>query len=221
MKIAVISDVHGNLPALRAVLRHSRRRGAREFWDLGDITGYSPFPEECVRLLQKTIRFSVIGNYDEKVISPRKIKKIRSSSKDPDKIFSFVWSHEHLSVRSRKYLKNLPFARRCVIDGQRFFLTHKMSRKKNVGAVVSGHTHGFMDIMEEGVRYLNPGSVGRSFDGDWRASYAILDTAEAPFTFRNYRVPYDRRSLVSRMKKEKFPPRLIRSVTEGRSLEEL
>ena len=68
MIIALISDIHGNLPALRAVLKDASRVKVNHVWCLGDLVGYIPFPNECIELIQKKVSASVVGNYDQKVI---------------------------------------------------------------------------------------------------------------------------------------------------------
>ncbi|MBF0486248.1 MAG: metallophosphoesterase family protein [Candidatus Omnitrophica bacterium] len=222
MKIAILSDVHANLPALKSVLAHARARGVREFWDLGDMTGYSPFPDECARLLQKTCRFFVRGNYDEKVISEKTIAEIKQSSKDKDKIFSFVWSHQNLSKASAAFIRNVPQEIRIDCEGFKFFLIHQEPLKpKKADVVLCGHTHVFKDKKKAGVRVINPGSIGRAFDNDYRASYVILSVKKGTLGIFHYRVPYDQKPLLKKMAREHFPARIIRSVVEGLSLEDL
>ena len=64
MRIAVISDIHANLPALKAVLRDIREQGADEIYCLGDLVGYGPNPREVVDLAMKRFRFTLRGNHD-------------------------------------------------------------------------------------------------------------------------------------------------------------
>jgi predicted phosphodiesterase len=53
MKIALLGDVHANLPALEAVLSHARQHGVSEYWNVGDFVGYGAFPNEVIKLLRK------------------------------------------------------------------------------------------------------------------------------------------------------------------------
>jgi len=66
--IAILSDVHGNLQALEAVLEDSRSRGAQEFWCLGDIVGYGPEPLACLSILREQCGAIVRGNHEQAVI---------------------------------------------------------------------------------------------------------------------------------------------------------
>ncbi|MBU2102984.1 MAG: metallophosphatase family protein [Candidatus Omnitrophica bacterium] len=75
MKIALISDIHANLPALSAVLADIKRRKIGVIWNLGDSVGYGPFPRETLALLMRLGLRSIRGNYDDKVLLfPRKAR---------------------------------------------------------------------------------------------------------------------------------------------------
>ncbi|MFQ5619171.1 MAG: metallophosphoesterase family protein, partial [Rhodospirillales bacterium] len=64
MQYAIISDIHANLEALQAVLADARPR-ADVFVCLGDIVGYNPDPNECLRLVQETCQLAIVGNHDQ------------------------------------------------------------------------------------------------------------------------------------------------------------
>jgi len=109
MKIAVLSDIHGNLPALNAVLRHARANGAAgTMLNLGDSIGYGPFPNEVVQWMHGAQVINILGNYDKKVISKATIKKnqLGKSVKTLEKRTMFAWTNHVLSKKSRKFLKS-------------------------------------------------------------------------------------------------------------------
>jgi predicted phosphodiesterase len=109
-RIALIGDVHANLPALEAVLKHARDRGVTGIWNIGDFLGYGAFPDEVVRLLRQVEALSIIGNYDLKALNfPRKEKKWRGK-KHPLKWLAFKFAYEQLSEASLDYLGSLPEA---------------------------------------------------------------------------------------------------------------
>ncbi len=241
MRIALIADVHANLPALESVLAHARLCGADEFWNLGDMVGYGPFPDECVKLLHKICRRNVAGNYDKKVISKKKIEKMREKGKDRDKIFSFEWTLQHLSEEAVDFIRMLPSVQPVDVETRRILITHgspegdedgltpltplsrleELAKLTDAEMVLCGHTHLPFDRSAAGVRFVNPGGTGRSFDGDIRASYCLLDVSRDHFAVEHFRVKYDSAALFREMKACKFPERLIRSLLEGRSLDEL
>jgi len=82
MKIALIGDVHANLPALDAVLADAASRKADVIWNVGDFVGMGPFPDEVVKRLKEKQAISIAGNYDEEVLSfPQKAKEWAASKK--------------------------------------------------------------------------------------------------------------------------------------------
>ncbi|MFH1047465.1 MAG: metallophosphoesterase family protein [Patescibacteria group bacterium] len=72
MKMAFISDIHGNLTALETVLADIKSRGADEIICLGDVVGYGPHPQECLRIVRENCTVAVLGNHDAAVIDPAK-----------------------------------------------------------------------------------------------------------------------------------------------------
>lgn len=79
MKLAVLSDIHANLPALEAVLAGARRRGAEQYLCLGDIVGYGPQPEECARLIRRLGAVTVLGNHDAWAVRPVALSRLEVS----------------------------------------------------------------------------------------------------------------------------------------------
>ena len=69
MSVALIGDVHANLPALEAVLDHAAGQGVDAVWNVGDFVGYGAFPDEVVRRLRREGVLSIVGNYDLKVLA--------------------------------------------------------------------------------------------------------------------------------------------------------
>ncbi|MHC4568129.1 MAG: metallophosphoesterase family protein [Planctomycetota bacterium] len=79
-KVLLFSDIHGNLPALEAVFDDVRSEPIDDVWNLGDITGYVPFPVRVVELLDRRQVVSIIGNYDRKVLAFKDCQDQRLSS---------------------------------------------------------------------------------------------------------------------------------------------
>lgn len=244
MRIALIADIHGNLPALEEVLRDAKARGVVQIWALGDLVGYCMYPEETVAMLRKEQVKSIAGNYDTKILAFKKKKSKWKKKKDPVKFFSLRWTYEQLSQDSKEYLKNLPDRLALKEEGKKFLFVHGTTdaadepltpdtpdkrfselaapaRKADADAVLCAHSHLFFDKHADGVRFINPGSVGRPFDNDPRASYAILDITEKDLTVSNIRISYDKDELIKKMKNEKFPPELLQAVIQGKSLDRI
>ena len=106
--IAVVSDVHGNLPALEAVLADCEKQGIERIWNLGDFVGYVPFPNETIDLLRERCEESIIGNYDLKVMSFDETSEKWKIKKSDEKYISFKWNSAALTKASRRYLEGLP-----------------------------------------------------------------------------------------------------------------
>lgn len=212
MKLTLIADVHGNLPALEAVLRHARAQGASQtILNLGDLTGYGPYPEEVVRWSRSPQIISILGDYDKKVLSDKQRKTGWRRVKTADKRYMFSWTYQALSKRSRKYLRALPESRLIELEGVKIHMTHgspgspqdyvgadtsrerlvALAAMSDASVVLSGHTHQAFSRKVEGVLFINPGTVGRPDDGDPRASYAILEIEKGKLEVAHFRVPYN------------------------------
>jgi predicted phosphodiesterase len=94
-KIALLGDVHANLPALETVIAHATSLGVKEFWNIGDFVGYGAFPDQVVEQMKAKKFINIIGNYDLKVLKfPKKSKKWRDS-KHPLKWLAFKWAYDN------------------------------------------------------------------------------------------------------------------------------
>ena len=221
MRIALLPDIHANLPALEAVLADADREGATEAFHLGDLVGYAPWPDEVVALLRQRGITGVAGNYDSTVASDYAHCGCRyeDAEQEAQSHVSYAWTRAHVSPATKAHLATLPFRLDLVasgghLAGPRAILVHgtptlntlywtedrpdDFSRKMaaHAGAragdlLAFGHTHRPWHRVLDGVQFLNAGSVGRPKDGDWRASYALVDLGTAGITTRVRRVEYD------------------------------
>jgi putative phosphoesterase len=208
--VAVLSDVHGNLPAIEAALADCNNRDIDRIWNLGDFVGYVPFPNEVIERLRDSGALSIIGNYDLKVLSFARKKQQWKKQKSADKFAVFEWNYKALSRTNRKYLGALPKTRRIKIAGLTVLLTHGSPASENEGilatmparrlkelavmaeadVILAGHTHRPMTRRTGKVIFLNPGSVGQP-EGDPRASYMVLRFANGRVTIKHHLVKYN------------------------------
>jgi putative phosphoesterase len=240
IKVAVVSDVHGNLPALEAAMEDCDKQGADHVWNLGDFLGYVPFPNEVVELLRKRCQASIIGNYDLKVLSFGENSKKWKIKKSDEKYISFEWNSRALSGKNRRYLEGLPKTKRIEAGGVSVLLTHgspaseeegliestpaerlcELAKIAGTDVVLSGHTHRPMARREGGVLFVNAGSVGRP-EGDRRATYAILRFANGQVRVEHRLVEYDIELSAEAIRKAKLPEGFVDVLNKAASLDTL
>lgn len=219
-RIALISDVHGNLPALKSVLADVGDAGVDEIWCLGDLIGYGAQPDECVALARESCDVCLIGNHDLVVID-----KLDISDFSMNAAVAAQWTGENVSQETRDWLGKLEPADTSRALG----LYHASPRDPvweyvlsalladlcmdamgpRVGAV--GHSHvalyfwrkegtsasgelapgGTEYDLSEGEWIVNPGSVGQPRDGDPRAAWMLLDTERWTASWRRVEYPID------------------------------
>jgi putative phosphoesterase len=239
--IAVVSDIHANLPALEAVWNHAKERGAEEIWNMGDHVGYSAFPNETIEWLIKHDAVSVLGDYDSRVLQVKKKRSEWQRSKDPIKLEGMLWSRRSLSRSNLRYLKDLPKKRTLKRKGHSFRLNHgspaaldeglasststkrlrKLAKMVKVDAVLSGDSHRPFKREVEGVTFINPGSVGRADDGDPRASYGLLKVKRKGFKVKLYRVEYDVDRAMGAIRQAGLPEEFAQMMLQGRNFNDI
>ncbi len=112
MIIALLSDVHANLPALEAVLADIDRRGdADAIYHLGDLVGYAPWPNETVALLEQRGIPGIAGNYDSTVATDYKHCGCKYEDPRQEELshVSYAWTRRNVSPEAKRYLGALPF----------------------------------------------------------------------------------------------------------------
>ena len=239
--IALLSDVHGNLPALEAVLEDAAHRQIAEIWNLGDMLGYGPFPNEVLGRLREVAKVNIVGNYDRKVLDFARKRDKWKRKKPPAKFIAFQWNDAHLDAAGRDFLTLLPEQARRTVGGFDVLLVHgspasidellgsdtpnqrlrELARFAQADIVVCGHSHeAFVRHVEE-VWFVNPGSVGRPEAGDWRASYALLEFSDGGLKVGHRRVPYDIDRVARAVHAAGLPGEFIDVFRKGKSLDQL
>ena len=238
MKIAVLSDIHGNRHALNAVLRHARGQGAAQrILNLGDSIGYGPDPEGVITEIQGAGFINLIGDYDQKVLSKQHRQESWKTVKNPDKRAMFAWTYQALSKPAKKFLKSLPETRILNLESLRVMLTHgspeshaehlgpdtpdsrlkALAGSANVDVILCGHSHQAFIHRSGGTLFLNPGSVGRPDDGDPRASYAVLELREGKAAAQIFRVPYNITKAVQALRRTGLPTIFEEVLRQGKN----
>jgi predicted phosphodiesterase len=219
MRVAVISDIHANLPALEAVLEEIEALAPDEIWCLGDVVGYGAQPDECTEAVRERCDLCLVGNHDLAVLDELDISSFSAAAAD-----AVRWTQENAADATTEFLSGLKPAGEQAEVG----LFHASPRDpvweyvlavdqadecldlQSQRVCLIGHSHialfftrpgadddtrgaqaegGVTLDLGEGEWLVNPGSVGQPRDGDPRAAWLELDTGE--WSARYHRTIYD------------------------------
>ena len=215
--IAIISDIHGNLPALRAVLDAAGRLGCDRIISLGDVTGYYAEPGGCIDLLIERGALQLLGNHDSYLVMGTGCPRSR--------VVNQLLEHQRKAV-TPKQVRFLATLKSRHDEGANSFVhggwtdpldqyVYEVSEKALPGSserYFSGHTHVQVLAEVNGKTYCNPGSVGQPRDGDSRAAFATLEGKDIAL----HRVAYDIDATVRAMREAGFEePRLWENLYIG------
>jgi predicted phosphodiesterase len=239
MRIAVLSDIHANLPALDAVLDDAGDVDA--VWHLGDVVGYGPDPDGVVARLREIGAVGVRGNHDAAACGGTEIDWF-----NPDARRAMEWTRAAISPATLEWLAALP--ERRTMEGSELvhgshrepiweYVTSAAVARANLATLTAtiglhGHTHipvawlddgGRVDLVRPGDgasleldgrrALINPGSVGQPRDGDPAAAYAILDPETG--AVRWHRVRYDVAAVQGAMRDAGLPASLSARLSVG------
>jgi diadenosine tetraphosphatase ApaH/serine/threonine PP2A family protein phosphatase len=239
VRAAVLSDIHGNLVALEAVL--SAAGPVDAVWHLGDVVGYGPDPDGVVGRLEAIGAVGVSGNHDLAAVGGREIDLF-----NPEAKAAMEWTRTRIGPPTRAWLTALPRTHReggmTLVHGSPRdpvweYITSTPVARANLAVLetpigLHGHTHvpmawadrdGRVEAITPGPgsvfrldgrpALLNPGSVGQPRDGDPRASWLEIDTEERVATWR--RVAYDIEAVRTAMLDAGLPGRLAERIRVG------
>lgn len=220
MRIALLSDVHGNRPAFEAVLADVDAAGVDAIWCLGDLVGYGAEPDACVALARERCDVCLAGNHDLVVTGDIDIKDF-----SPGAAIAAQWTRDTIGPDALEFLRGL----RPVDESHEVCAYHASPRDPvweyvlsgtqadgcmdamaaRIGAV--GHSHVALFFQRDGGRevvgatapagteldvssgewLVNPGGVGQPRDGDARAAWLLLDTGDWVASWRRVEYPID------------------------------
>jgi predicted phosphodiesterase len=208
MRVAVLSDVHGNARALEAVLEDAGQV------DLvvanGDLLSFGPGPAETLRLLRSLPNVVFVSGNNDRYLIERRWEARPSDGWEAESFANLRWTAEQIGPAGLDFVASWPFDQRIDLGGgARVF--HASPLADNVGMfpwtadsqlswmvrdvperlVICGHTHLVMDRRLGSHRIISDGSAGFPFDHDVRLSYIVLDDAAGRITLEPRRVGYD------------------------------
>lgn len=244
-RLLLLADLHGNFPALEAIDRAVDCSSFDHIVNCGDSLVYAPFPKETLRWLQQQRVLSIRGNTDNKVVEilcgkvPRKPKK-------EEKRIMYTSTAASLDEQGRRQLLAMPETARLVLaeagddtskdltlgiyhgspaDPEEFLFADtpdsrfaELAMQVRCRLVVTGHSHSPYHKIVCGVHFINPGSAGRMFDGDPRASCAIVDIEAEHIAVRHLRINYDIERVVAELARQHLPEIYATMFRQGRKL---
>jgi predicted phosphodiesterase len=212
--VTIFGDIHGNLPALEAVLADMKTRDLAPDYCLGDLVGYGTFPNEVIQTIMDRNIPTLMGNYDLGVGNNSDDCGCAYTSKEAEALGkrSIAWTNEHTAADNKLYLRQLTDQIPLQLDGLRIRLVHGSPRKINeylyeerpdatmerlldlaaADVLVCGHTHiPYHRILPSGRHVVNAGSVGKPKDRNPEACYAVLEAIDKKLRVTFRRVQYD------------------------------
>lgn len=204
MRVAALGDVHGNAPALAAVLADVQSQGLRHLLVTGDFVGYYYHPDHVLALFDGWTIDAVQGNHEGLLAAGRHDPAVLEQHR---RYFGHgLDAALRLSPAAVEWLTGLPHRRTLALGNRSLLLCHGAPWDRDayvypdalddlarcageaVDVIVMGHTHYPLVRTINGRLLVNPGSVGQPRDGDLRASWAALDLGALAAEIR--RVPY-------------------------------
>ena len=242
MRVAIVSDIHGNRHAFEAVLDDVRNTGARELWCLGDVVGYGADPDDCCALARRHAAVCLAGNHDLAVTGELPLDEFSRGA-----ALAARWTQEVIADENLEWLRSL--RPQAAEDGVGLY--HASPRDPVWEYVLSallaelcldaapervclvGHSHVALSFQRPegepatgtarrggeaadlgaGEWLLNPGSVGQPRDGDARAAWLLLDTAGWRAQWR--RIEYDVAGAAAAIRAARLPDSLAERLEYG------
>jgi putative phosphoesterase len=226
--VAVITDIHGNLPALEASLAAIEVIGVDAIYCGGDLVGYGPHPNEVCRLIEERGVPTIYGNYDYAIgrdLEDCGCAYVTQHDRELGQR-SVDWTLAHTDQHSKDFVRGLPFDLRFELGEQRVRLVHGSPRRVNeylfedkpvrtferiaaladCDVLIFGHTHKPWIHAYGGVLFVNCGSVGKPKDGDPRCAFAVLELDGGGRVRASIeRVPYDARTVAREVEAAGLP----------------
>jgi predicted phosphodiesterase len=212
VRIGLFSDVHSNYHALEAVLADMARRRVDRLICLGDVTMKGPLPRECVERVRDLGCPVLLGNTDSAYqparhpsnYPPRNQTQVAAQA-------DFERHVQVLSEADQLWLASLPMTLTEVVEGAQLEFFHatpednylltmpwapteqfaSLRQSAETAVAAFGHSHRPFIRFPQGWMAINTGSVGAPYDGDWRASYVILELEGGATSAQLLRVPFD------------------------------
>lgn len=226
MKVAVLSDIHGNFQALESVMEDVKANNCEQVFCLGDLAMAGPQPRMVIDYVRKQNNWTVIQGNTDKMISDFS-PEILQNVKNNFPVMANALADDVIFIEEDKkdYLRNLPAQKELTLEGVKVLLVHGSPRRKNedilpdmplkvieemlegtdADLIFCGHTHvpaGYQTNKKQTV--VNVGSVGRPMTDEPKACYVIADFQDGGFSIEHRFIDYDRQTAADIMSARNF-----------------
>lgn len=242
MRLAIISDVHANLPALEAVLEQIQSMALDRIVCLGDVVGYGAEPDQCASLVREACDFTLLGNHDAATTGAMDEGYYYEAARDVIR-----WTRQHLSDDNYEWLYGLPFTRMegdiaffhsaPIMPSGFFYVVHPSEAQthtrvfdalKSISFIGHAHLTEIFAITRRKAKkvrasdvaptndvkfIVNVGSVGQPRDHDPRACFVVWDSEQRTLDFQ--RVEYDIDAAARRIVEAGFDEKFAKRLYKG------
>lgn len=240
MKIAVISDIHSNIEALKAVLKDIDERQADTVACAGDLVGYLPFPNEVIDLVRRKNIDCVMGNYDDAIGNTRPVCGCEYKDDRARELGerSLAWTNKCVTEENKAFLRGLPREINLTINNYNVKIVHGSPKHLNeylyedisddylkellaesrTDVLICGHTHiPYHKKLNNNKHLINAGSVGKPKHGGPQATYTLIEIDKV-VTVKFHKVPYDFESTAFAVLSSGLPEEFAAEIRTGRAI---
>ena len=244
MRILYVSDIHANYPALQSAVNHFRLPFDL-ILNGGDTLVYGPFPNETINWMRENQALSILGNTDRHILTLLNGDTFKKPKKAEKRIM-YGWTVAELSPENRTWLRDQPLSRTvklnigrslgtmsCSIgmyhgspdDPDEFLFANtpecrfrEIAERCRHRIITVGHSHSPFHKHIKQVHFINPGSIGRMFDGRPHASCAVITITKQTTDVKHYRIPYPVEDVVAVLENQRLPVIYQEMYRRGRKL---
>ncbi|WP_300675417.1 metallophosphoesterase family protein [Soonwooa sp.] len=231
IKIAIFSDVHGNLPALKTVLKDIKEKGIQYQFCLGDLVDFAPWCNEVIEIIRQENILCLLGNHDERIAFDQTLIPLEKHSEAETNARNQAINHTRkaISEENKNYLSQLPFNAKLnykvgkkhwkiqlvhaslnsndtyIYESENDNTFRKLANEADADIVVMGHTHISFKKKIDDLWFVNCGSVGRSKEENRLASYLSINLFEDKIIPEIVQIPYPIEETIEAIENSEIP----------------
>jgi len=231
IQIAIISDIHANLPALKEVMKDIHNRSIDQVYCLGDLVDFAPWNNEVIEYIKEYKIPCLLGNHDERIAFDLPIIPLphHDEVETANRFLAITYTKKEIHPENKKWLSYLPYTIELQYkighSFKKILLVHasissndeyvyredindemiKSLQEQNIDAIVMGHTHTSYVQKYDNLVLINAGSVGRSRERDRMATYSILTLHEEGIDSEIIKINYPIEEVASAIYKSEIP----------------